>query len=288
MKMSALGLGILLASLWHSPAQVTVDIALDQHQFLPGESLPVAVRITNRSGQTLHLGKDQQWLVVSVESHDGNAVTKAGELPVTGEFTLESSKRAIKTVDVAPYFTLAKPGRYSVVATVTVPEWDRQITSQSESFDIIDGVNMWEQEIGVPRPGGATNSPPEVRKYTLQQANYLRRHLMLYLRLTDTAGKLNKVLAIGPMISFGQPEPQVDRFSNLHVLYQNGPHSFSYTIVDPDGNVLRRRSYDYTTRPRLEPDSNGNLVVTGGRRRLAADDLPGAGTVDTNASISIP
>src|SRR5204863_2654674 len=99
---------------------------------------------------------------------------------------------------------------------------------------------------GVPKSAGASNSPPEVRKYMLLEANYLRTQLKLYFRLSDASGKL-KVFPIGPMISFGQPEAQVDRASNLHVLYQNGPHSFSYTAINPGGTVIGRRTYDYTS-----------------------------------------
>ncbi len=288
MKRSGLLLGVLLASLWQLPAQVKLDIALDQDQFLPGERLPAKVRITNRSGQTLHLGGDGDWLRLSVESRDGSLVLKTGEVPVIGEFDLVSSKRAIVPVDLAPYFNLTKPGRYSITATVTLKEWNRQITSEPKPFDIIEGAKLWEQEIGVPKTAETTNSSPEVRKYTLQEANYLRKNLMLYLRLTDGSGKLNKVFPIGPMLSFGAPEPQVDKSSNLHVLYQNGPHSFNYTIIDPEGNVIGRQTYNYTTRPRLHVDENGNLSVSGGQRRVTAEDMPPPKSTDTNATGSAP
>jgi hypothetical protein len=265
-------------------AQVTVEVALDQEQFLPAEALPAAVRITNRSGQTLVLGRDADWLTLSVESRDGYVVLKTGEPSVIGEFTLESSKRAIKRVDLAPCFNLVKPGRYSIIATVNLKAWSRQITSQPKTFDIIEGAKIWEREIGVPIAAGATNQPPEVRTYILQQANHLRKSLMLYFRLGDPAGKINKVFALGPMLSFGQPDPQVDRLSNLHVLYQNGPHSFSYIVINPDGDIVNRRTYDYTTRPRLKADSNGNVTITGGSLREPPSEVPPARTAETNAA----
>jgi hypothetical protein len=46
-------------------AQVAVEILLDQEQFLRDESLPVKVRVINRSGQTLRLGQDNDWLGLS-------------------------------------------------------------------------------------------------------------------------------------------------------------------------------------------------------------------------------
>jgi len=98
--------------------------------------------------------------------------------------------------------------------------------------------------------------------------------LTLYVQVTDATGKINKVLPIGPMISFGQPEPKVDKMSNLHLLYQNGPRSFSYTVINPDGEIIARQTYDYTTHPQLKADPSGNLTVVGGARRITHDDIP--------------
>ena len=63
--------GLAVAMLQLATAQVRVEVTLDQGQFLPGETLVAAVRITNRSGQTLRLGGQPDWLTFSVESHDG-------------------------------------------------------------------------------------------------------------------------------------------------------------------------------------------------------------------------
>ena len=276
--MKALGLWLVLLAAALSPvsAQVTVEVTLEQDQFLPAESMPVAVRITNRSGQSLRLGREEDWLTFSVESRKSEVVPKTGEVPVAGEFVLESSRVATKRVDLAPYFALNRSGRYSVTATVQIKDWNQSVRSQPKSFDIIEGARLWEQEIGVPDSGAGTNAMPEVRKFILQQANYLKSQLRLYVRLTDASGtKTFRVFPIGPMVSFGRPEPQVDKFSNLHLLYQEGPHAFSYTVVNPDGEIIARRTYDYVDkRPRLVPDAEGKVLVIGGVRRPTAKDVP--------------
>jgi hypothetical protein len=115
MKMSGFCLGLLLSSAVAASAQVTVEVTQEQQQFLPGEELKVAVRITNLSGQTLYLGGEEDWLSFALESREGVVVPKTGEAPVLGEFALESSKVAIKRVDLAPYFTLTRSGAYQVV-----------------------------------------------------------------------------------------------------------------------------------------------------------------------------
>ena len=271
-------LTLALAAAWLSPAdaQVTVEVTLPQEQFLPGEAIIAAVRVTNRSGQKLHLGAEKDWLSFSVESRGDFVVARLGDVPVTGEFDLDSAKVATRRVDLAPYFALTQPARYSVTATVKIRAWDREISSSPKSFDIIHGANLWEQEFGVPTAPGDTNATPEVRKYILQQANYLKGQLRLYLRLTDASeDKSFRVFPIGQMVSFSQPEGQVDKSSNLHVLYANGPHSYSYTVFNPDGDLVVRETYDYrASRPRLHMDQEGKISVAGGVRRLSSKDLP--------------
>jgi hypothetical protein len=276
MKALGLCLGLWGVALLPVSAQVTVEITQDQDQFLPGEALPTAVRITNRSGQSLHLGREQDWLTFSVQAHGNEVVPEIAAVPVVGEFVLESSRIATKHVDLAPSFSLTRSGRYSVSATVRIKDWNQEITSPPRNFDIIEGAKLWEQEIGVPNSAAPTNATPEIRKFILQQASYLKAQLRLYVRVTDSSGaKTWRVFPIGPMVSFSRPEPQVDKFSNLHLLYQDGPHSFRYTVINPDGEIIARRFYDYTDkRPRLQPDVDGTIFVNGGVRRVNSSDVP--------------
>jgi len=265
---------LLCASLGRLSAQVTIEIMTDQDEFLPGETIPVIARVTNRSGQTLKFSHDQHWLKFVIQAKEGYVGMKGNEPTVDEDVTLESSERADVRVNLAPYFQLEKTGHYQVSATINVPEWKRQIHSDPKGFDVIKGARVWQQEFGVPKSADDTNAAPEMRTYALQEANYLRSHLILYVQVTDTAGKINKVQPIGPMISFGQPEAKVDKLSNLHVLYQNGPRSFSYTITNPDCEITTRQTYDYTSRPRLVPNAEGKITVEGGTRRISRDDLP--------------
>ena len=283
MKKLALSVSGLLFAASAVTAQVSVEVTLDQEQFLPGEAIPAVVRITNRSGQTLEMGKDDTWLTFNVESPNGFVVSRKGDVPVREAFTLESSKVAKVSVDLAPYFTLPQPGPYKIEATVSIREWNRQVTSPAKPFDLIEGSKLWEQEVGLPLEPGDSDKAPELRKYTLHQANYLRKQLMLYIQITDHSGKIYKVFPIGPMLSFSHPQPQIDKFSNLHVLYQDGPHSYSYNVINPQGSVLTRQTYDISTRPKLTLDSEGNLTVVGGTRRITSRDLPPPDTAQDNA-----
>jgi len=290
MKIVSLLLAMMCAPLLHLSAQVTAEVVLEQEQFLIGERLQAAVRVTNRSGQTLQLGDDPHWLTFSIESRDAFIVAKLGDAPVLGEFKLESGQVATRRVDLAPYFALNRIGRYQIIATVRLKDWNTQINTKAKSFDIINGAKIWSQDFGVPSASGTPPGPPEVRRYSLEQANYLRSQLRLYLRVTDVAeARVIKVFPLGPMVSFGTPEQQIDKQSQLHVLYQNGPRSFSYSVINPDGDVIRRQTHDYTeTRPRLQLNEEGKIVVAGGVRRITASDVPEVKQSETNAPAHFP
>jgi hypothetical protein len=276
MKFSLPIFGLAWLTFFSASAQVTVDVVLDQEQFLPTETLPVAVRITNRSGQPLHLGADANWLTFHVESVGGPAVDKKADVPVQGEFDVSSSQVATKRVDLAPYFVLTRQGSYRVTARVRIKDWDAEISSPPQAFEVIDGAKLWSQIFGLPVPAGATNRTPEVRKYTLEEANYLRSQLRMYVQVSDEAEThIFKLRAIGPMVSFSQPEAQLDRLSHLHVIYQSGARTFSYSEINPDGDLVRQETYDYfNTRPRLHTDDNGNITVLGGGRRVKPEGIP--------------
>jgi hypothetical protein len=264
---------LALAACLTAAAQISVELALDQDQFLPNEAVKVAVKITNRSGQRVHLGADPGWLTFNVESVNGFVVVKNGEVPVVEEFDLDSSQMATKWVDLQPYFVMGKPGRYKVIATVQVKEWSLTISSPPKHLDVINGAELWSQDFGVPV---AANTAPEPRKYALLKANYLREQLRLYLQVSSGDGAhVFTVAPLGPLVSFSSPEAQVDRTSQLHVLWQTGAQSFSYMIISPDGTTVSRDTYDnFNSRPRLMVTGDGDVVVQGGVRRAKSSDLP--------------
>lgn len=276
MKIAFTVLSLAALMLFNASAQVSVEVTMDQSEFLPSEAMPIAVRITNRSGQPMHLGADASWLTFDVESTEGFIVVKNSEVPVIQAFDLGSSQMATKRVDLEPYFGLMRPGRYRVTATVHVQDWNEAISSPPKEFYVITGAKIWAQNFGLPVSATSTNHTPEVRRYTLEKANYLRTQLRLYVQVSDAAeAHVIKVVSIGKTVSFGDPDTQIDRLSNLHVLFQSGGAYFTYAIVNPDGEVLKQEVYDYVgTRPHLDMSDDGSVTVSGGVRRLINGEIP--------------
>jgi hypothetical protein len=269
-----------------APNGVSVEVSLEQTQFLPGEDCTVAVRITNVSGRDLELGNDNQWLTFTVLSDRGTLVPASGEVPVSGKFTVHSAQVATRRVNITPYFGIAGPGRYRVTATVNLQQWKQQVTSKPATFMVMTGVKIVdapELEFGVPPKAGDENQPPEIRRYLLEKASYVNT-LRLYLRVTDVNGKTLHVQPIDRMVSFSNPEAQIDGKSNLHVLHQTGARDFNYSVLNPDGELVSRQTYQYTaTRPTLRKDTDGKVYIAGGIRLISSRDYPTA-----TASIAAP
>jgi hypothetical protein len=281
---------VLLTSLSRVPAQVTAEITMNQEHFLLGETVPVAVRVTNRSGQKIKLGEDADWLTFTLEKRGGNVVAKLSDPPVQGEFTLESGQTGIRRVELTPHFALDRNGLYRLIANVRVKAWDSTITTAPKEFDIINGAKVWSQEFGMPLPAGVTNRAPEVRSYSLEQANYLRTQLRLYLRITDVdASRVIKVMNVGPMVSISKPDPQIDRANNLHVLYQHTAHGYLYVVITPEGEIVLRQTHEIANgRPKLVGDENGKFRVVGGMRLPTENDVPGLKLMEPDAAPQTP
>jgi hypothetical protein len=262
-------------------AQVSVDLVLDQEQFLRSESLPVRLKISNFSGRTIRLGTEPDWLRFTIEAQEGRPLALTGELPAPRPFTVESAKTATLRTDLMPHFDLTEPGHYTIRARVRIPQLDKELTTTTKTFDILTGTKLWEKEIGVPG-----TQPMVARKFTLQQATFLKQ-LRLYVRLTDvTETKVVRVVPLGTLLSFSAPEPLVDQSSHLHVLFQSGPRSFLYSVVAPDGEQIVRQTFDQTTtRPRLRAEADGSVAVHGGARRILLSDLPPPRVAQTNDTV---
>jgi hypothetical protein len=68
------------------------------------------------------------------------------------------------------------------------------------------------------------------------------------------------------------------------VLHQTGARAFNYSVINPEGEVVLRQTYQYTTsRPTLRENDDGKVYVGGGIRMISSHDFP-----PTTASIPAP
>ena len=273
----AVVVGLLLATFAAgAQAQVKMTVELGKNRYLPRESLLVELKIVNFSGQTLVFGEDDHWLQFRIQSETGEEITPISDPPpVKGRFTVESSIRATKKIDIAPYYALEQAGRYTVTAKVVIRQWGKQLSTKPVKFDVTNGTVLWEQAFGLPlKKGDPPGQPRQIRRYVLQQAKRLKA-MSLYARVDDgPGGRVHRVMPVCAMVSFNLPKAQVDPRGNLHVLCQTGGKEYNYSVIDPDGQLKVRRHYLIAaTRPRLD-FKDGEIIVVGGFKLMRPDDLP--------------
>lgn len=256
-------------------AQVSVQVELNQEQYLAREPIQAAVRVVNFSGVPLRLGRTPDWLQIDVEATDGSYVERVMDPPVVHEFTVPNAARGTRYVDLVPYFKILDIGRYKVTATVRIPELSMQIKSPPAYFNIIGGATVWDQAFGW-RPV-IDGRPREVvfRRYQLVQAMD-GRTIALYARVQSADGSEPlAVVRLGRYLTFSHPKAMVDRASHLHVLWQTGSQFFTYVELTPQGRLVRRQTHQYVgTKPTLQAMPDGGVKVVGGLRVPSSDDYP--------------
>lgn len=255
---------------------VSIDLQLDENNFLPGEEIYVGVRISNLSGGPLTFGTTTNWLTFFVETRQGEALTRLGDVPVRGEFTLASAKAGTKWWNIQPYFDFAQPGPHSVYAELRVPGQEARLLSDPVSFTLQTARKLWEISFGVPSSANSPGKPPEIRRYSLQAATRSSDR-NLYVRVSDeTDTVIYKVILLDRLLSFANPRQQLDGQNRLHVLFQTGGSVYTYCVVTPTGELAIRQKHEIVqgVRPSLAKLDDGNIVVMGGARRPSMMDIP--------------
>ncbi len=257
---------------------VTLDLDLDQQQYLSGEDVRASLTIVNRSGQPLILGATTNWITFDVVGEHEYVVHKLAEMPVKQAFTLLTGQTIVREFNITPYFDFRKPGRYALRAVVSVPRWKQEMACKPAIFSVEKGTpltNLGDLAFGVPLPAGApTNAPPDIRRYGLLRVSFIDQ-VRLYFQLSDGSGRALRVYPLARIVDFRDPEAEMDRANHLHVLVQTGAHVFTYCEMDTSGTLLARQYHEYAeSRPKLRLSDDGHVFVGGGRRLLTSNDYP--------------
>ena len=256
--------------------KIKIELTNERDHFLAGEPIRLTVRISNFSGRPLVLGLDNEWLSFTIIGPNRKPLDRLQDLPVQGPFEVPSGAVTSRLYEITASFDFTEPGPYAVSASVQVKEWNEAFrTAYPKKVELVRGIKLVEQEVGLPAAPGATTSPPESRRFALLQVRQ-NQQLFLYFRLADAPGtKILRVFPLGPLVSFGRPEFQIDRLSYLHVLYQTSARTFTYCALNPNGDLVIRQTHDYlNSRPTFATDRAGDVLITGGLRRFAPSDIP--------------
>lgn len=253
-----------LLTLWTTPVQAQIDIetSVNHTYYLEGEPIKVTLTITNRSGRSLSLAEDPDWIDTVVTDERGQPIPRRsplylGAIPVT----LPEGSTAAFRFDITPNYDFPHEGRYRVRPSVRFPEWPDPVNAEVGRLHIVSGVSLWKRRFAVTDSEGKASQ----REYRVMEINRLDgNHLYLQARLADSKRILG-VEYLGKLVSFAEPSATIDPSNNAHVLNQFGRISHRYSIVSPDGELLGRQTYKHGPgRPTLSRNEENLVVISGG------------------------
>jgi hypothetical protein len=241
-----------------------VDLKFKRLQYIAYEPVVATVAITNLAGRDieLHDADGQSWLGFELSGSEEQPIAPLSGAKAEPALKIAAGQRVTRQINLTPLYPVNEFGAYHVRTNVYFADLGKFFYSGTRVFEVTDARPIWQQTVGVPE---GTAGSGEVRTYSLM-TNRFPDHTSLYVRVQDKDnGVVYATYSLGRTISFEQPQAEIDRANQLHVLHCAAPRAWSYARVGLNGELLEHSSFMETkTRPRLVHSANGEIAVRGG------------------------
>jgi hypothetical protein len=255
-------------------AQVQVDLKFKRLQYIAYESVVATVAITNLAGRDieLHDADGQSWLGFEITGSEEQPIAPLSGANREPPLKIQAGQRVTRQIDLTPLYPVHEYGAYHVRTNVYFADLGKFFYSGTRVFEVTDARPIWQQTVGVPGAGGSD----EVRTYSLM-TNRFPNHTSLYVRVQDKdTGVVYATYSLGRTIAFEQPQAEIDRANQLHVLHCAAPRAWSYARVGLNGELLEHSTFMETrTRPHLVHSGGGEVAVRGGMVEAPAQSSGG-------------
>jgi hypothetical protein len=255
--------GALLFLAATARAQIQVDLSFKRLQYIAHEPVFATVRIANNSGRDIELHDDsgQHWFGFEVNAGEGVLLAPL-QVAVEPALHIEAGKTVTRKVNLTPLFPIHDFGAYHVRANVYFPDLNKFFYSATKVFQVTDARPIWQKTVGVP---DGTSGAGQARTYSLLSNRFVD-HTSLYVRVENRdTGVVYTTYSLGRIIASEDPQAEIDRANQLHVLHCAGPRNWAYSHVGLNGELLAHSTFLETkTRPRLRHTADGSIAVNGG------------------------
>jgi hypothetical protein len=245
-------------------AQIQVDLKFKRLQYIAYEPVVATLAITNLAGRDidLHDADGQPWLGFEITGGEEQPVAPLNPNNPQPPLKIEAGQRVTRQIDLGTVYPVRDFGSYHVRANVYFADLAKFFYSGTGVFEVTDARPIWQQTVGIPGGGSASG---DVRTYSLL-TNRFPDHTSLYVRVQDKdSGIVYATYSLGRTILFEQPQAEIDRSNQLHVLHCAAPRAWSYSRIGLNGELLSHSSVlETNTRPRLVHSADGNVAVRGG------------------------
>jgi hypothetical protein len=259
-----LGIACVFVFAASAEGQIQVDLKFKRLQYIAYEPVVAALSITNLAGRDieLHDTNGQSWLGFEVTGNEGQPIAPIGAGNAQPPLKIEAGQRVTHRIDLTPLYPVHDFGTYHVRTHVYFADLGKFFYSGTRVFEVTDARPIWQQTVGIP---DGVAAPGDVRTYSLL-TNRFPDHTSLYVRVQDRdSGIVYATYSLGRAIAFEQPQAEIDRANQLHVLHCSAPRAWAYSRIGLNGELLARSSFMETkTRPRLVRATNGEVAVRGG------------------------
>ena len=245
-------------------AQIQLDIKFSRLQYIAYEPVVATVGITNLAGRDIELSdsEDQKWFGFEITGSEGQPIAETSDKLVQPALRIEAGKRVTQKVNLTPLYAVHDLGAYHVRAYLHFADLNRFFYSPRKVFEVTDARPIWQRTVGIPEN---VTAPGNTRTYSLLM-NRFPSYTGLYVRVEDKdTGIVYATESLGHIISMDEPQAQLDRENQLHVLHCSAPRSWAYTRIGLNGEVLARLSFlEAKSRPHLVQSGAGEVFVKGG------------------------
>ena len=276
MKSALIGCVSLLVA-FSAQAQFQLDLKLPRLQFIAYEPVVATVGITNLAGRDVELrdSDSQVWFGFEITGSEGQPIAESSNKLSQSPLRIEAGKRVTQKINLTPLYAVHDLGTYHVRAYIHFGDLNRFFYSPRKVFEITDARPIWQRTVGVPNDAAGSGN---VRTYSLL-SNRFPDHTALYVRVEDKdTGIVYATVSLGRLISMYEPQAQLDRENQLHVLHCAAPRSWTYSRIALNGGVIAHSTFLETkTRPRLFHSPQGEVVVKGGMSEASAARPASAG-----------
>jgi hypothetical protein len=245
-------------------AQIQVELKFKRLQYIAYEPVTATLGITNLAGRDvdLHDTDGQAWFGFEVTGSEGQPIAPLAGDSLQAPLKIQAGQKVTQRIDVAALYPVHDFGIYHVRAHIYFADLRKFFYSPSRVFEVTDARPLWQQTVGIP---DGVVAPGDARTYSLL-SNRFPDHTSLYVRVQDRdTGIVYATYSLGRSIAFEQPQTEIDRSNQLHVLHSAAPRAWTYSRVGLNGELLGHSSFMETkTRPRLVRSANGEVSVRGG------------------------
>lgn len=244
--------------------QIQVELKLPRLQYIAYEPVVAKLAITNLAGRDVDLrdGEGQPWFGFEITGSEGQPIAPIAFSKGEKTLSIPAGKTVTQKINLTPLYPVHDFGTYRVRAHVYFADLTKFFYSQTKVFQVTDARPVWQKTVGIPE---GTSGAGNTRTYSLL-SNRFADHTSLYVRVEDkNSGVVYATYSLGRVIAFDEPQAELDRTNQLHILHCAAPRSWAYSHVGLNGELRARSAFmESKTRPRLRHASDGTVLVMGG------------------------